>query len=79
MLAGEFFNSKSTMKDNGKEITNQLNEASTSYAGFVHISEDDKLLRDVLRPDIEKLELFTKMLRRTSTLNKAVISVKPSK
>jgi hypothetical protein len=55
---------------------NQLQNPSASYKGFVHKSEDEKLMLDVLRPDIEKLHLFTKMLRRNETLNKAVTSNK---
>jgi hypothetical protein len=53
---------------------NQLREPIASYKGFVHKSEDEKLMKDVLRTDIEKLHLFTKMLRRNATLNKAVTS-----
>lgn len=64
------------MKDNQKDIENLLNEPSVSYTGFAHLSEDEKLLKDALRPDIEKLQLFTKMLRRNTALNKAVISTK---
>jgi hypothetical protein len=40
----------------------------TSSRGFVHISEDEKLMANINRPDIEKLQLFTKMLRRSKTL-----------
>jgi hypothetical protein len=54
----------------------QLSDATAFYKGFVHKSEDEKLMQDVLRPDIEKLHLFTKMLRRNNTLNKAVTSNK---
>jgi hypothetical protein len=67
------------MNDNNDNIKNQVNEPSVPYSGFVHLSEDEKLLHDALRPDIEKLQLFTKMIRRNATLNKAVISNNPSK
>ena len=67
------------MNDNNHDIINLVNEPSTPYTGFVQLSEDEKLLHDALRPDIEKLQLFTKMIRRNATLNKAVISINPSK
>lgn len=37
--------------------------------GFVFESEDDRLLKDALRPDMEKIQLFTKMLRRNTVLS----------
>jgi hypothetical protein len=43
-------------------------EPNTSCRGFVHMSEDEKLLANINRPDIEKLQLFTRMLRRNKTL-----------
>jgi hypothetical protein len=46
----------------------EMVEPDTSYRGFVHMSEDEKLLANINRPDIEKLQLFTKMLRRNKTL-----------
>ncbi len=60
-------------------IENQLNEPETGYTGFVHKSEEEKLLEDILRPHIEKLFLFTKMLRRNATLQRALISNKSEK
>jgi hypothetical protein len=36
--------------------------------GFVFESEEDRLLKDALRPAMEKLQLFTKMLRRNAML-----------
>ena len=62
------------MKDKKNNIPNIANEASAPYKGFVQISEDEKLLQDALRPDIEKLHLFTKMIRRNAFLNKASVS-----
>jgi hypothetical protein len=57
-----------------KDNLNQLNEDQTEYADFVHKSEDEKLREDVLRSPLEKLHLFTKMLRRESVLKKAKIT-----
>jgi hypothetical protein len=37
------------------------------------LSELERLKRDVYRPDMEKLQLFTKMLRTNILLKKAVI------
>jgi len=37
------------------------------------LSEAERLKRDIYRPDMEKLQLFTKMLRTNSLLKKAVI------
>ncbi len=51
---------------------NQLDEPITSY-GFVHKSEDEKLLEDVFKSDLEKLRLFTRMLYRNSSLRKVKI------
>jgi len=61
------------MKNNEKHINNIVSEPRVKY-GFVHKSEDEKLLEDISRPAIEKLQLFTQMLRRNAILNKAVIS-----
>ncbi len=61
------------------EEKNIVNEAEAGYKGFLSMSEDEKLLKDALRPGIEKLSLFTKMLRRNAMLNKAVIVSKETK
>jgi hypothetical protein len=42
--------------------------------GFSHKSAEERLKEDVFRPDIEKLQLFTRMLRRNAQLKKAVIT-----
>ncbi|MBP9213272.1 MAG: hypothetical protein V9E96_06700 [Chitinophagaceae bacterium] len=58
------------MKDKlHKKTTDELtvNEPATKY-GFHHISEDEKLKIDIYRSDAEKLQLFTKMLRRNKLL-----------
>jgi len=54
---------------------NFLNEDSSSY-GFVHKSEIEKLKENVFRSDKEKFILFTKMLKRSSMLKKAIITHK---
>jgi hypothetical protein len=50
--------------------TIQENEAGldSKNQGFVFESEEDRLLKDASRPDIEKIQLFTKMLRRNAML-----------
>jgi hypothetical protein len=55
------------------EPINILEEPSPQY-GFVSKSEEEKLREDIFRPDIEKLQLFTRMLRRNATLDKAIIT-----
>ena len=57
-----------------KDILNQVNEDQPEYIGFAHKSEDEKLRENIYRPPLEKLNLFTKMLRRESVLKKAKIS-----
>lgn len=49
-----------------KEMGREKNKPA--LGGFVFESEDDRLLRDIRRPDIEKLQLFTKMIRRNGIL-----------
>jgi hypothetical protein len=48
-----------------KNITNSEN--------ILQLTETERLKRDVYRPDMEKLQLFTKMLRTNMLLKKAVI------
>ena len=38
-----------------------------------NLSESERLKRDIYRPDMEKLQLFTKMLRTNALLKKVVI------
>ena len=58
----------------GKQNLTQVSEDRSEYVGFVHKSEDEKLREDIMRSPIEKLQLFTKMLRRQSVLKSAKIS-----
>jgi hypothetical protein len=58
------------MEKKSNHITENLLQESTSLYGFVHLSEDEKLLIDAKRPGIEKLQLFTRMLKRNTTVDK---------
>lgn len=56
---------------------NILEDSGESYdakpsqnKGFVFESEDDRLITDATRPAIEKLQLFTQMIRRNSMFSK---------
>ncbi len=44
--------------------------------GFMSKSEEERLIEDIYRPDIEKLRLFTRMLRNNASLKKAKITHK---
>jgi hypothetical protein len=37
------------------------------------LNETERLKRDIYRPDMEKLQLFTKMLRTNALLKRAII------
>lgn len=54
-----------------KESKGNLNEVPKTYV--TKLADNERLLKDIFRPDIDKLKLFTKMLRTNSLLNKAVI------
>lgn len=54
-----------------KKELNHLNEPSEGY--ITKLSDVERLRRDVFRSDMDKLKLFTKMLRTNSILNKAVV------
>ena len=51
-----------------------LKESSEIY--MTNLSDEERLRRDVFRSDIDKLKLFTKMLRTNNVLHKAVITHK---
>jgi hypothetical protein len=40
---------------------------------LTQLTETERLKRDIYRPDMEKLQLFTQMLRRNALLKKAII------
>lgn len=55
---------------------NMLEDPAESYnvkpsqnKGFIFESEDHRLITDATRPAIEKLQLFTQMLRRNALFN----------
>jgi len=55
------------------ENKNRVEEPSQEpLYGFVHISEEEKLLREMRKTPMEKLQSFTRMLRRNATLKKAM-------
>ncbi len=55
-----------------KAPNNNLNESSGAY--ITKISDNERLLRDVYRSDMDKLRLFTKMLHTNNILNKVVVT-----
>jgi len=57
-----------------KEDKNILSEPREAY--LTNSSEIERLRKDVFRSDMEKLHLFTKMLRTNALLNKAKITHK---
>ena len=62
------------LKKKNKHIDqlNMVEENSPTY-GFVAQSEEEKLNEEICRSDIEKHQLFTRMLRRNDSLKKAII------
>ena len=66
-------NKETIMKS--EEIVSKVAEPASQY-GFIHQSEDEKLLVDATRPYVEKLQLFSKMLKRNKMLKKVVVSSK---
>lgn len=63
----EYTDPKPSMLEEPAEI---YNAQSSQKQGFVFESEDDRLLTDATRPAIEKLQLFTQMIRRNSMFSK---------
>lgn len=51
-----------------------VNEDQPDYVGFVNRSEDEKLRENIMRSPMEKLQLFTKTLRREYALSNAKIA-----
>ena len=60
----------STNKDLKINDNNKVEDKSAFY-GFVFRSPEDKLLEDINRSGLEKLQLFTRMLRRAKMFNDA--------
>jgi hypothetical protein len=48
-------------------------KTTTDSQDPLYLAEIERLKRDIYRPDMEKLQLFTKMLRQNAILKKAVI------
>ena len=57
-------NDDSTSQNQFNEIPNFENSDNSKPAGFIYESEDDRLIRDMNRSPMEKLMLFTQMIRR---------------
>jgi len=54
-----------------QDLAPGVSKPKPKVRGFVTISEDERLIEDSKRPGIEKLQLFTKMLRRNVMFDKA--------
>ena len=66
----------STKKQINKDVTqseDSVQDPQPLY-GFVSKSPEEKLAALVFRPDMEKLQAFTKMLRRNATLKRGVVT-----
>jgi hypothetical protein len=57
-------NEDSTANNQGNDFQDFENSDYSKPAGFIHESEDDRLIRDMNRSPMEKLMLFTQMIRR---------------
>lgn len=62
------------MSTDQKSNTNQHNkvEDKPPFYGFVFRSPEEKLLEDINRSGLEKLQLFTRMLRRSKMFDNAI-------
>lgn len=54
-----------------KETKDNLNEFSKTCV--TKLSDNELLLKDMFRSDLDKLKLFTKMIRTNNLFNKAII------
>jgi hypothetical protein len=59
------------------ENIGKQSDNTVELKGFVTISGEEKLLRDSRKTGIEKLQLFTKMIRRNAMFNRASLITKP--
>jgi len=50
-----------------------MEKPKTEPDNLIPLNEVERLKRDIYRPDMEKLQLFTKMLRTNALLKKAII------
>ncbi len=62
------------MSTNKELKINDNNKVEDKFAfyGFVFKSPEDKLLEDINRSGLEKLQLFTRMLRRSKMFNDSI-------
>ena len=67
-------NDDPTSQNQFNEIPNSENSENSKLAGFIHESEDDRLIRDMNRSPMEKLMLFTQMIRRERMYKQGRIS-----
>ena len=67
-------NEDSTSNNQGNDFQNSENSDNSKSAGFIHESEDDRLIRDMNRSPMEKLMLFTQMIRRERMYKQGRIS-----
>jgi|GEM_PF-2275572 len=66
-------NSRKQTKNNNVQGNGSVQEPQPLY-GFVSKSPEEKLADLVFKPDIEKLQAFTKMLRRNATLKRGIVT-----
>jgi hypothetical protein len=67
-------NDDPTAHNQGKDFEDFENSDNSKPAGFIHESEDDRLIRDMNRSPMEKLMLFTQMIRRERMYKQGRIS-----
>ena len=67
-------NDDPTSQNQFNEKPNSDNSDNSKPAGFIHESEDDRLIRDMNRSPMEKLMLFTQMIRRERMYKQGRIS-----
>ena len=54
-------------------MSEKKKEAGENVGPFVDDAEKERIKRDIYRPDIEKLRLFTRMLRQNALFKKAKV------
>ena len=67
-------NEDSTAHNKGNNFQDSENSDNPKPVGFIHESEDDRLIRDMNRSPMEKLMLFTQMIRRERMYKQGRIS-----
>ena len=64
---------ESPKNDRLNEFQDDYTAEKSARIGFVHQSEDDRLLKDAKRSPLEKLMLFTQMIRRERMYKQAKV------